>query len=166
MNEMRKARIEEHDEDQKALKDDVDAVSLLGQAIESMTAFYNNNKLPLEFVQEDPKKPMGFSKGGYGGQKGQTGGIIAILSMIKEDLETEIKTANEMENAAQSEYEKIKSDNEAIMHKQIMQRTTLKGELADTLAKISIADGDLAGFYEKIKSDNEAIMHKQIMQRT
>merc|ERR1719213_1309127 len=98
---------------------------------------------------------MGFSKGGYGGQKGQTGGIIAILSMIKEDLETEIKTANEMENAAQSEYENIKSDNEAIMHKQIMQRTTLKGELADTLAKISIADGDLAGFNET-KVDKEA----------
>merc|ERR1719446_315087 len=55
MAEMLATRNEENAEFKKALKDDTDAVALLGQAIESLTAFYTNNKLPLAFSQDDPK---------------------------------------------------------------------------------------------------------------
>ena len=48
-----------------------------------------NNKLPLNLIQAAPK-PEAFSSGGYGGRKGESGGVIAILTMIKEDLEQEV----------------------------------------------------------------------------
>merc|ERR1719198_2398767 len=54
--ELEKAIAEkEVEEFRKALKDDTDAVALIGQAIDALTAFYKNNKLPLELTQEDPK---------------------------------------------------------------------------------------------------------------
>merc|ERR1719321_2347089 len=59
MEEMLAARNEENAEFKKALKDDTDAVALLEKAIQSITAFYTNNKIPLELAQkgkatEDP----------------------------------------------------------------------------------------------------------------
>merc|ERR1719335_1103489 len=94
MTELRDTRIQEREDYDKAMKDDTDAVNLLGQAIDSISQFYTNNKIPLALTQEEPKadedQPPGtWGSGGYQGRKGESGGIIAILTMIKEDLETE-----------------------------------------------------------------------------
>merc|ERR1719235_1393768 len=40
-------RNSENEDFKAALKDDIDAVALLASAIDAMTAFYKNNKLPL-----------------------------------------------------------------------------------------------------------------------
>jgi len=50
LEEILAARNDENTEFKQALKDDTDAVSLLQQAIESLTAYYTNNKLPLELA--------------------------------------------------------------------------------------------------------------------
>merc|ERR1719473_2237563 len=113
MAEMLEARNKEVEEFRKALKDDTDAVALIQQAIEALTAFYTNNKLPLAFSQEDPKYTVDEDKapdtwekeGDYGGRKSESTGIIAILSMLKEDTEKEIKTARAEEAEAQADYE-------------------------------------------------------------
>merc|ERR1712232_747949 len=105
IKEMIEERKEAHNEFEKAFKDDTDSINLIQQAIESLTAVYVANKLPLGLMQAD-RKPQAFSSGGYGGSKGESGGIIAILTMIKEDLQTEADTSQENENAAQSEFQK------------------------------------------------------------
>merc|ERR1719161_1323536 len=79
MNEMLAARNKESADFKKALKDDVDAVALLEQAIAAITKFYTDNKIPLELVQREPeytvdedKAPEAFGDGGYGGRKSES----------------------------------------------------------------------------------------------
>merc|ERR1719420_1236495 len=114
MEEMLAARNEENAEFKKALKDDTDAVALLEKAIQSITAFYTNNKIPLEFVQKAPEYSVDEDKApdaSFGGPaKSESTGIIAILGMLKEDTEKEIKVAREEEAEAQAEYEAQRAD--------------------------------------------------------
>merc|ERR1719213_48507 len=122
-------REEAHDEFEKALKDDTDSINLLQQAIEALTAVYVNNKIPLGLIEEDPK-PAAFSKGGYQGRKGESGGVIAILTMIKEDLESEATRSKEDEEAAQMEFQKQFDDLKALKQKQLEARTALKNKMS------------------------------------
>lgn len=85
----------------QALKDDMDAIVLLNQAIISLTKFYDTNKIPLallskqspEYTIDKDKAPdTTWTDENYGGRSSESSGIIGILSLIKEDLENEIKT--------------------------------------------------------------------------
>merc|ERR1719297_639267 len=84
----------------QALKDDADGVKILTETIAALSKFYKRNKIPLEFRQKgkgepeytnDPDKaPETIWDGAnYGGRKDETTGIIAILGMLREDLENE-----------------------------------------------------------------------------
>merc|ERR1719502_1603780 len=108
-------RNKENEDFKAALKDDMDAVALMASAIDALTSFYKNNKLPLGLVQkhgkEDPeyavdpdKAPETFSAP-YGGRSSEGGGITSIMGYIKEDLENEIKTSKAAEASAQKEFE-------------------------------------------------------------
>merc|ERR1719386_36434 len=160
MEEMLAARNDENAEFKKALKDDTDAVALLQQAIESITAFYTNNKIPLELVQEpeytvdEDKAPEAFGDGGYGGRKSESTGIIAILSMLKEDLEKEIKTARGEEAAAQSEYETQNGELRDTMDAMEKTVTSLKSEEAELDGKIAETEGEI-DTHEEQKDNTE-----------
>merc|ERR1719473_101822 len=160
MAELLAARNKENEEFKQALKDDTDAVALIQQAIEALTAFYTNNKLPLAFSQEDPKYTVDEDKapdtfeGDYGGRKSESTGIIAILSMLKEDLEKEIKTGREEEAEAQAEYEKQRAALQETMNKLLETRTALEDEKADIDSKIADAKGEVEN-KESLKDDKE-----------
>jgi len=136
-------RNEENDEFKKALKDDVDAVALIEMAIGALTKFYTDNKLPVALVQkepeytEDPDKAPDASFGDGSKRKSETGGIIAILSMLKEDLEKEIATARAAEAKDQADYESERSDLTDTLNAQESTKNTLEGEKADLSMKIS-----------------------------
>merc|ERR1719146_269758 len=113
MAEALSTRNSENEDFKAALKDDMDAVALLASAVDAMTSFYKNNKLPLGLLakKEDPeysvdpdKAPETFSEP-YGGRSSEGGGIVSILGYIKEDLENEIGTSKKAEAAAQKEFE-------------------------------------------------------------
>jgi len=154
MAEMLAARNEENANFKKALKDDFQAVELLGQAIGAITAFYTNNKIPLELAQQAAKEePAPYTidedkapdaKFSSGGRKSETRGIIGILGMLKEDLEKEIKTARAEEAAAQAEYEKLKAEAQDGLDKMVATETALKSEEADLDGKIADTDGEIA----------------------
>lgn len=152
-------REEAHDEFEKALKDDTDSINLLQQAIEALTAVYVNNKIPLGLIEEDPK-PAAFSKGGYQGRKGESGGVIAILTMIKEDLESEATRSKEDEEAAQMEFQKQFDDLKALKQKQLEARTALKNKMSALLAQIAIAEKKKSrkGDEKKNKEDELAVV--------
>merc|ERR1719321_1943602 len=121
---MEDARKEQHAAFESAKSDDEGAVKLLAAAIESMTAFYKNNKIgmgeiqgaaqalqkgPVFEVSADQAPDASFS--GAGKSSGESKGIISTLTMIKEDLDDEIKNGVKQEEEDQVEFEeKLKQD--------------------------------------------------------
>mmetsp|Transcript_55147 Transcript_55147/g.129110 ORF Transcript_55147/g.129110 Transcript_55147/m.129110 type:complete len:710 (-) Transcript_55147:43-2172(-) len=122
MDMARSLRTQEEAEFRKSVLDDTQAIELLEQAIVALSNFYKNNGLALDLTQkkvslhqsEDPsytvdqdKAPdMIWDDANYGGRKSETSGVVAILSMIKEDLEKEIQTSRAEEAESQAMYEK------------------------------------------------------------
>jgi len=118
--ELLQMRNEEAAEFRKSLLDDAQAIELLEQAIVALTNFYARNKIPLDLretrlhVHQEPKYFVDADKApttewegpNYGGRKSETTGIIAILTMIKEDLSNEMKVARKEDEEAQALYDK------------------------------------------------------------
>merc|ERR1719159_1499008 len=108
-------RNSENEDFKAALKDDMDAVALIASAIDALTSFYKNNKLPLGLMQKhgkqdpeytvDPDKAPETFSAPYGGRSSEGGGITSIMGYIKEDLENEIKTSKAAEASSQKEFE-------------------------------------------------------------
>jgi len=130
----------------QALKDDADGVQILTETIAALSKFYKKNKIPLEFRQKgkgepeytnDPDKaPETIWEGSkYGGRKDETTGIIAILGMLREDLENEMKIGRQEDDENQAEYEKGKAAAQEMLDAQTAKKTAKEGELADLNAK-------------------------------
>merc|ERR1719160_1545639 len=158
MVELLAARNEDQEAFKKAMKDDTDAIALLAQAIESITAFYTDNKLPLALVQKEPEYTVDPDKapdadfGDGTKRKSETTGIIAILSMLKEDLEKEVQVARAVEAEAQAEYKKQNGQLTDTLNAQTQTENTLNGEQADLEGKITDTEGEIAN-HEEMKTN-------------
>lgn len=137
MEELLEMRNDESDSFKKALKDDADAVALLGKAIVSLTQFYKNNKIPLALAQKEPeysedpdKAPDASFAKSYGGKKGESRGIVAILDMIKEDTANEMKTSRVDDADAQKTYEKNRGKLQSSLNAQTQSKVQTEKELA------------------------------------
>lgn len=173
MAEALSTRNSEHEDFKAALKDDMDAVALLAQAIDALTAFSKNNKLPLGLVEKKHKKhrshshshshyhakkhmkqpeysvdedkaPETFSDGGYGGKSSEGGGIVSIIGYIKEDLENEIATTKKAEAKAQEDYAKQRKAALDALAALKTKKNNLETQEADTDEKITDATEDKA----------------------
>merc|ERR1719453_594221 len=96
----------------QALKDDSDAVGLISQAIEVLSGYYNFIQKQPEYKANEDTPPETF-EGEYGGRKSEGTGIIAILSMIKEDIEKEMKVGSKEEAEALKAYQELTADSQA-----------------------------------------------------
>jgi chromosome segregation ATPase len=145
---------------QQALKDDAEAVALLGQAIMALSKFYTDNKMPAllqkgaapEYSVNPDTPPEIFETGNYAGQKGMTGGIVAILEMLKDDLKKEMKAGRADDVKDQASYE---SDNAALQETlatQMKKKTDVETDLADLSSKIE----DYKEFQEQKSNDLKA----------
>lgn len=128
----------------KALKDDADAVALIGKAIVSLSQYYKNNKIPLDLMQKkapeytvDEDKAPETSFSGGGARKGESGGIVAILEMIKEDTENEMKVARSDDADAEASYEKNRAALQDTYDAQEASKVQAEKELSDTEGKIA-----------------------------
>merc|ERR1719329_324425 len=161
----------------KALKDDADAVALIEKAIVSLTQFYKNNKLPLDLVQkkqepaysvDEDKAPETTFSGGYGGRKGESGGIIAILEMIKEDTENEIKVSRQDDADAEATYEKNRAALKETLDAQTDSKVQAGKELAATEAKSADTEetknGKSSDLAEEQKLERSLLQQKQRVQ--
>jgi len=106
IKEMKDQREKEYGDFSQATKDDVEAIRLLSQAIASLSKFYKDNKIKQShFLQTEAKPaPDTWEEDKYGGRKSESGGILAILSMIKEDLEKEVSTGKAEEGATSENF--------------------------------------------------------------
>merc|ERR1719433_886973 len=131
----------------QALKDDADGVQILTETIAALKKFYKKNKIPLELRQKkdepeytnDPDKaPETIWEGGdYGGRKDETGGIIAIIGMLREDLENEMKIARKEDAEDEAEYEKGKAAAKEMLDAQTAKKIEKDGQKAELEAKIA-----------------------------
>jgi len=168
MAEALSTRNSENEDFKAALKDDMDAVVLLASAIDALTAFSKNNKLPLGLVQkkhhhhhahkkldhvshvkkqpeysvDEDKAPETFSDGGYGGKSSEGGGIVSIIGYIKEDLENEIATTKKAEATAQTDYEAQRKAALEALAALKTKKNQLETQEADTDEKITDATED------------------------
>merc|ERR1719453_354868 len=96
----------------QALKDDAAAVGLISQAIEVLSGYYNFIQKQPEYKENADTPPETF-EGEYSGRKSEGTGIIAILSLIKEDIEKEMKVSSAEEAAALKAYQELTADSQA-----------------------------------------------------
>lgn len=141
----------------QALKDDTDAVGLIRNAISALEKFYKDNKIDLgltqkpEYAKDADKAPdaSDFS-GSYGGRQSESGGILAILAMLAEDLEKEIAEGRGDDADAQAKYEKQNSALQSTLDAQEETKVSVEEELASLEEKIDATEA-----FKKGKSDDE-----------
>merc|ERR1719486_955664 len=121
-----------------AKQDDLNAIELLGQAIEALSAYGSNNALlqqPEFEVSEDQAPDATFSS--KDNHKDAQSGIVALLTQIKENLEIEIGVSTKGEAKATEEYLKLKADADAQIKSYEEQIVALDAAISDTDAEIT-----------------------------
>merc|ERR1719379_36917 len=126
----------------------MDASNVIGKALDAISAFYKKNKIPVELVQkkkapeysvdEDKAPETGFSSSGS--RSSETTGLIGILSMLKEDVEKEIKTGRAENAEAQKEYAKDRADLQATLDATTATKVQTEKQLANLQEKIAEYD--------------------------
>merc|ERR1719487_508951 len=135
LKEMLKQRNEDHAAFVKALQADAQAIDLIGQAIVRLSKYYKENDIPLSLAQqpayaEDPDKAPETTFSGGDSHQSESGGIVAILEMLKEDLTKEMKEGKADEAKAQAEYEKQSGALQASLDAQKETKVSLEKEIA------------------------------------
>jgi hypothetical protein len=150
MMEALETRNEENKAFKQALKDDSDAVALISQAIEVLSGYYSLIQKQPEY-KSNPDTPPETFEGDYEGRKSEGGGIIAILSMIKEDIEKEMKVASEEEAEALKAYQELYADSKATVDALDAKIVSLGQDIAAKMKEIA----DLGGLKQN-KMDSES----------
>merc|ERR1719337_558560 len=186
---MEDARKEQHAAFESAKSDDEGAVKLLAAAIESMTAFYKNNKIdqgeiqgaaqaliqqPTFEVSADQAPDASFSSAGKSG--GESKGIVSIMTMIKEDLEDEISNGVKSEGETQAKFEEQLGEANTLLEELKAKKTNLEQAISDTNTEIDeneVKKEDLQGllaeekaYLASIKPDCDWILNSFTERRT
>jgi len=130
---------------------------LVDKARTVLQDFYKDND--LAFTQKSaqaPPPPPPLPGGGepYGGAKGESTGIDAILGMIHEDILADIKKAEGKEKEAVEEYEKFVADTKDSIEANNKSIKDMEGEIADCEEAEAKATEERAGD----KSTLDAVM--------
>merc|ERR1719379_2550353 len=120
--------------------DDTAAVGLIENAMGVLDSFYKENGLMLAQVRrvkqpfveagEAPTPPPSTWDGEYGGAKGESTGIIAIMTLIKQDIEKDMEKATKQEEEAQAAYDKMVEDINAAIGSKEQTKADLEGGIA------------------------------------
>jgi hypothetical protein len=107
IKDMEDTRKEENDDFKEAKKDDEDAIELITDAKDALQKFYKENALlqEPEFSASADHMPE-FKLSDKGKRKNEAKGIVGLMEILIEDLETEIKNGKKAEEEAQLEFEK------------------------------------------------------------
>ena len=167
LKEAKDQREKEKMEYEAAKADDEAALKLVNQAKDVLKDFYDNVFLVQRSAQPPtnieagkappPPPPSDFAEP-YGGAKGEATGIQAILGMIAEDIEADIKKADDAEKTAIKEYEAFKKDTEESIEANKKAIEDMKGEIAkcekkiaETIEERDSAKGELDSVLDEIK---------------
>merc|ERR1719428_2826412 len=128
LQELKDQRVADHTAYEVAKSDDEAAVKVMSSAIDALSSFYKNNKASL--LQKEPVFDRGeaapdatFTSAGK--SHGEAGGILSIMTMLKEDLEDEITNGVKNEKDDQFYFER----SVAQMHKMLKELREKKTNL-------------------------------------
>jgi hypothetical protein len=171
MVEMKSTRTEENAAFQHAKKDDDDAVTLLSLALDMLSKYYKDNGIkmgPVEasvkgaavFQQQDPEFTVSewqapdadFS--GKGARKGETKGVVSIMTMLIEDLKDEISNGIKNEEEAQTQFDTEYAAAEKMKEGLTQRKLSLETAIGET--------EDLKVAEQKDKSENTADKVEQL----
>ena len=156
----------------QAKSDDEAAAGLLGVAIGHLSAFYDNESIdqgeiqgsinllqkrrqPEFEVSEDQAPDATFSSGDK--SAGESKGIVSIMTMLKEDLEDEVKNGIAAEEAAQTEYQTQRDAGRKLIASLEEKKTNLNDAKADTDDKINDAERVQADTQGQLDGRNEEL---------
>jgi len=135
--------------------DDKAAAELVESAAEVLENFYKENNLnlmqqkhtepPVVTAGEAPPPPPATWEEPYGGATGESGGIVAILEMIENDITKDRKKAKQEEDDAQAEFDDFEKDSNTQIKDLEDAVTTLEKEVSDkedTMASEQESRGD------------------------
>jgi len=144
MAELLKFRNKEESEFRQALKDDTDAAALLRKAIVALSEYYKNNKIAMPALvqkapeyENDPDKAPDATFASNDSRKSETGGILAILEMLVEDTEKEMKEGGADNADAQDKYLKQNGALQDTLDSQEETKANTETELADLKEKMA-----------------------------
>merc|ERR1719453_956349 len=128
--------------------DDEAAVGLIETAIGVLQDFYTKNNLnllqqePFVAAGEAPTPPPSTWDTGYGGAKGENNGIVAIMELIKADIEKDVQKATDNENEAISEHAKLCSDIASTISSLEQTKADLNGQVAGDETSMATEKGE------------------------
>lgn len=155
-------RNSEVDQFRQVLKDDADAVALLVQTLVTLRRFYKRNDIPISLIAEEPeytndpdKAPdTTWSGANYGGRKSETRGVVAILEMIKEDIEKEMKVGREDDATGERQYEKERGAMQDTLDAQTGLKLATEKELAEVQANMADSQEEKTARGKDLQAEN------------
>jgi predicted nucleic acid-binding Zn-ribbon protein len=142
LKDARMNREDEHKEYGAAKFEDETAVGLIGDAMAALQKFYDDNGLlqlkvarrsgqePFVAAGEAPTPPPSTWEGDYGGAKGESTGVLAMLEMIKEDIQKDMAKADKQESEAEENFLKLEEDINSGIEKKRLTMGDLEGGMA------------------------------------
>lgn len=150
-------RDEENNEYEAKKADDVAAKALVDKSMTVLKKFYDDEG--LAFVQKSahrkgpvadeinagaagdapPPPPPTWSDGGYGGASAESNGIQAIMQMIMDDIDKDIRDAGRIEDVSLSDFNTFKSDTENVIGDVEAQVVAWETEIGDLQEEITTA---------------------------
>merc|ERR1719482_1018436 len=108
-------RAKEAGEYASAKADDKKAIEVLGTSMKVLQDFYTNNGLsfvqaPGEGGEAPTAPPTTWGSDGYGGASAETGGVIAMMENVKDDMKKDIKKADQDESDAIAAHAALTAD--------------------------------------------------------
>merc|ERR1719388_61288 len=97
---------------------------------------------PVVVAGEAPPPPPTMWSEPYGGSPGESNGIQAILEMIVDNIDKDIRVATEEEDQAQAEFDSYKETTESTIGKLEDQKADFETEVGDREGEIEVAKGE------------------------
>jgi septal ring factor EnvC (AmiA/AmiB activator) len=158
LQELKDQREADHNVYEIAKADDESAVKVMSSAIDALSAFYKNN--PASLLQKQPvfdrgeKAPDGtFTAASK--SSGEAGGILSIMTMIKEDLEDEITNAVKAEKENQMYHERTVAELKRLLAELYEKKTNLQMAIVDTEKAIDDEEDVHEDLSESLEQEKE-----------
>jgi isopentenyl diphosphate isomerase/L-lactate dehydrogenase-like FMN-dependent dehydrogenase len=125
-----------------------------------MSAFYKNNKAAILLLEKQPVFDRGeqapdatFSKASS--TSSEAGGILSIMTMLKEDLEDEISNGVKTEKENQFYFERTRERLNALLKELGEKKINLKGSIVDTNKAIDNEEDAKQDVQDQLDAKNE-----------
>jgi len=155
IKDMEDERKAEHDAFETAKADDEGAIKLLEQAVESLSSFYRNNPPTLLQQPRGEDEPPAADFTDSNKSKGENKGIVAILEMLKEDLEAEVTNGIKSESESHADFERAMTKSKTVLKALLEKKANLKQSIIETNNNIDEKQQDIKDLNDLLTEEKD-----------